>query len=83
MRQAFASIRPGTGGDELLISVFLMRERALGAASTWAPYVAVLPEHVPLPIDFAEADLAALQVRPRRWGGAPGRMGPRHPRRAG
>lgn len=47
--------------DRHLVSAWLMLQRARGAASSWAPYIAVLPQSVPLPRAFSDKDLEAAQ----------------------
>ena len=47
--------------DRHLVSAWLMLQRARGAASSWARYVAVLPASVPLPRAFSDKDLDAAQ----------------------
>ena len=42
----------GIKDDGDLVALFLMRERALGARSRWAPYIKLLPQFVPLPTFF-------------------------------
>ena len=45
---------------EDLISLFVLREKALGARSLWAPYLATLPAHVPQLALFGEQALEGL-----------------------
>lgn len=45
--------------DESVIVVFLLLQRMLGEASPWAPYMAVLPEHVPSTLSWSDAELNA------------------------
>ena len=43
----------------------LLQERAKGADSEWAPYLALVPESVPgSPLLYAEEDVKALQYPP-------------------
>lgn len=44
----------------LAIALFLLAERAKGAASAWAPYIAGLPADSGSPVQWGEADLAEL-----------------------
>jgi hypothetical protein len=46
---------------ELSIELFLIHEAARGNASSWAPYIAMLPTNVPLSWRFTDAELNALQ----------------------
>ena len=48
--------------DTDLVAVFLLRERALGAESTWEPYLKLLPSMVPIPASFSDEELAEIQV---------------------
>ena len=45
-----------------MFALFLIRERALGDESKWAPYIRVLPRHLPLPLFYTNGELKALQV---------------------
>ena len=45
----------------LAIALFLLHERAMGNASRWAPYIALLPADSGSPVQWEEADLAELQ----------------------
>ena len=47
--------------EEDLIAMFLLRERALGAASDWKPYLDSLPRSIPQASGFADAVLKAAQ----------------------
>ena len=44
--------------DETLVALMLMRERALGKRSRFAPFVDILPSAVPVPFVFTEAELS-------------------------
>ena len=52
----------GFRDDADLVAAFLLRETALGPASRWAPYIAVLPAEgsLPLPLTFSVSELDAL-----------------------
>ena len=48
--------------EDDMFALFLVRERALAADSKWAPYIRVLPRHLPLPLFYSNTELKALQV---------------------
>jgi len=52
----------GRRSDEDVLVAFLLVQRALGASSPWAPYLAVLPEVVPSLLAWTAEELAAAAV---------------------
>ena len=46
-----------------MIALFIMREKAMGAASDWEPYISALPEHIPQAAYFTREAFKHLQVR--------------------
>ena len=47
--------------DTDLVVLFLLRESGRGDASAWAPYISLLPPHVPVPATFSAAELGEVQ----------------------
>mmetsp|Transcript_33591 Transcript_33591/g.73311 ORF Transcript_33591/g.73311 Transcript_33591/m.73311 type:complete len:494 (-) Transcript_33591:326-1807(-) len=45
----------------LAVTLFLLHERSLGAASDWAPYISVLPSSLDLPMYWSEDELKELE----------------------
>ncbi len=43
------------------MALFLLHERAKGAASRWAPYIAALPADSGSPVQWSEEELKDLQ----------------------
>eukprot|EP00850_Spirogloea_muscicola_P016470 SM000133S26836 [mRNA] locus=s133:355263:358278:- [translate_table: standard] len=58
-------VEPYDGASSsIVLAAWVLRERAKGAASFWAPYVRVLPRHVQLPHLWGSALLAEVHYRP-------------------
>lgn len=57
----YAAASRSVRDDEDLVALALMRERALGSGSRWAPYLEVLPRAVPQTASFNDAELDAVQ----------------------
>lgn len=51
-------------GQFVAVAAFILREKAKGEASFWAPFLAVLPEHVALPVYWSEEFVGALEYEP-------------------
>ncbi|KAG0482665.1 hypothetical protein HPP92_010749 [Vanilla planifolia] len=60
---AASDIGPVTIGVKpwVAVALFLLREKALGAASSWRPYVDILPLETDSPIFWSEEELSQIQ----------------------
>ncbi len=59
--QALQKVLGRRRNAESALEIFLVHESARGNASEWAPYLAMLPNRVPLSWQFSESELTALQ----------------------
>jgi hypothetical protein len=58
---ALGKVYAGIKSEMDIVAVYLMHQRALGAASEWAPYINVLPEQVDVIWLFSKTERALLQ----------------------
>ncbi|XP_004346792.1 hypothetical protein CAOG_05107 [Capsaspora owczarzaki ATCC 30864] len=59
--RAFTTIWHESGSQDDLLALFLLREKALGARSAWAPYIEILPKKLSNLLFFNDGELAQLQ----------------------
>eukprot|EP00959_Pyramimonas_sp_CCMP1952_P379896 7958410-Pyramimonas_sp.AAC.6 len=45
----------------LAVTLFLLHERSLGAASEWAPYISLLPSTMDMPLFWSEDELREIE----------------------